>query len=198
MMLRKIQRKVASGMNVNVNMTKRKRAKKMVKNKLARNFVEEFAMLWDYADKLRLKNPRSIIKMTVNRVTPECPLYFKRFYVFFEALKRGWKEGCRPILGLDDCFLKDVANELFSKNLKVWTKAFQGLHSVLDIIDNNLCEAFNSSIVESKFKSIITMLEEINRIEPAVVEAGNYLGSLVPILALLYDILNKNLMTTYI
>ncbi|MBA0611168.1 hypothetical protein Godav_011871 [Gossypium davidsonii] len=39
----------------------------MVKNKLARNFIEEFAMLWDYADKLRLKNPRSIIKMTVNR-----------------------------------------------------------------------------------------------------------------------------------
>ncbi|MBA0852961.1 hypothetical protein Goshw_011888, partial [Gossypium schwendimanii] len=162
----------------------------MVKNKLARNFVEEFAMLWDYDDKLRLKNPRSIIKMTVNRVTSECPLYFKRFYVFSEALKKGSKEGCRPIL--------DVAKELFSKNLKVWTKAFQGLHSMFDIIDNNLCEAFNSSIVESKFKSITTMLEEIKRIEPAVVEAGNYLGSLVPILALLYDILNKNLMTTYI
>ncbi|PPD73248.1 hypothetical protein GOBAR_DD29830 [Gossypium barbadense] len=29
------------------------------------------------------------------------------------------------------------------------------------IVDNNLCGAFNSSMVESKFKSIITMLEEI-------------------------------------
>ncbi|MBA0736986.1 hypothetical protein Gogos_010469 [Gossypium gossypioides] len=44
--------------------------------------------------------------MAVNRVTPKCPLYFKRFYVYFEELKRGWKEGCRPILGLDDYFLK--------------------------------------------------------------------------------------------
>ncbi|MBA0845504.1 hypothetical protein Goarm_022822, partial [Gossypium armourianum] len=37
-------------------------------------------MLWDYADELILKNPGT--------------------------LKRGRKEGCRPILGLDGCFLK--------------------------------------------------------------------------------------------
>ncbi|MBA0608850.1 hypothetical protein Godav_021019, partial [Gossypium davidsonii] len=42
----------------------------------------------------------------VNRVTPHSPTNFKRFYVCFEALKRGWKEGCRPVLGLDGCFLK--------------------------------------------------------------------------------------------
>ncbi|MBA0566740.1 hypothetical protein Golob_011533 [Gossypium lobatum] len=68
--------------------------------------MKEFAMSWDYADELRLKNPRSTIKMAVNRVTPKSPPYFKRFYVCFEALKKGWKEGCRPILGLDGCFLK--------------------------------------------------------------------------------------------
>ncbi|PPE02099.1 hypothetical protein GOBAR_DD00872 [Gossypium barbadense] len=55
-----------------------------------------------------------------------------------------------------------VINELFFKNMKVWTNAFQGLHSMSDIVDNNLCKAFNSSIMESRFKSIIiTMLEEI-------------------------------------
>ncbi|MBA0606985.1 hypothetical protein Godav_019356, partial [Gossypium davidsonii] len=53
----------------------------------------EFAMLWDYADELRLNNPGSAIKMAVNRVTPKSPPHFKRFYVCFEALKRGWKEG---------------------------------------------------------------------------------------------------------
>ncbi|MBA0730247.1 hypothetical protein Golax_025345 [Gossypium laxum] len=78
----------------------------MVKDNLAGNFVQEFAMSWDYADELRLKNPRSTIKMAVNRVTPKSPPHFKRFYVCFEALKKGWKEGCRPILGLDGCFLK--------------------------------------------------------------------------------------------
>ncbi|MBA0573345.1 hypothetical protein Golob_000623 [Gossypium lobatum] len=78
----------------------------MVKNKLARNFVEEFAMLWDYADELRLKNLRSTIKMAVNRVIPESPPHFKKFYVCFEVLKRCYKEGSRPILGLDGYFLK--------------------------------------------------------------------------------------------
>ncbi|MBA0631916.1 hypothetical protein Godav_000744 [Gossypium davidsonii] len=88
MNLRKIQRKVGSKMNVNVNITRCRRVEKMVKNKLAGNFVEEFAMLWDYADELRQKNLRSTIKMAVNRVIPESPPHFK------------------PILGLDGCFLK--------------------------------------------------------------------------------------------
>ncbi|MBA0613338.1 hypothetical protein Godav_013786 [Gossypium davidsonii] len=44
--------------------------------------------------------------MAVNRVMFESLPHFKRFYVCFEALKRGWKEGCRPILGLDGFFLK--------------------------------------------------------------------------------------------
>ncbi|MFQ6655378.1 hypothetical protein Gotur_025959 [Gossypium turneri] len=72
----------------------------MVKDKLAGNFVEEFVVLWDYANELRLKNPRSTIKMAVNRVTYESPPHFKRFYVCFEALKRGWKEGCILLLDL--------------------------------------------------------------------------------------------------
>ncbi|PPD95096.1 hypothetical protein GOBAR_DD07868 [Gossypium barbadense] len=78
--LREIQRRVTLEINVNVNMTRCRRAKKMVKNKL------------DYADKLRLKIPGSTINMAVTRVTTESPPHFKRFYVCFEALKRGWKE----------------------------------------------------------------------------------------------------------
>ncbi|MFQ6665632.1 hypothetical protein Gotur_032305 [Gossypium turneri] len=106
MKLREIQRRVALEMNVNVNMRRCRRAKKIVKDKLAGNFIEEFAMLWDYADELRLKNSESTINIVVNRVTPESPPHFKRFYVCFEALKRSGKEGCRPILGLDGCLLK--------------------------------------------------------------------------------------------
>ncbi|MBA0757838.1 hypothetical protein Gotri_020900 [Gossypium trilobum] len=106
MKLRETQRRLALEMNVNVNMTMCRRAKKMVKDKLAEIFVEEFSMLWDYADELRLQNPGNTIKMVVNRGTPKSPPHFKRFYVCFEALKRGWKEGCRLILSLDGCFLK--------------------------------------------------------------------------------------------
>ncbi|KAK9017093.1 hypothetical protein V6N11_079579 [Hibiscus sabdariffa] len=55
--LKEIQRRVVSEMHVNVNITRCKRAKKRVNEKLFGNFKEEFAMLWDYADELRLKNP---------------------------------------------------------------------------------------------------------------------------------------------
>ncbi|MBA0637216.1 hypothetical protein Godav_029033 [Gossypium davidsonii] len=40
-------------------------------------------------------------------------------------------------------------------------KAFLETTCKSDIVDNNLCEAFNSSIVEARFKSIIRMLEDI-------------------------------------
>ncbi|MBA0618603.1 hypothetical protein Godav_027922, partial [Gossypium davidsonii] len=40
------------------------------------------------------------------RFTLESLPHFKRLYVCFGALKRRWKEGCRPILDLDGCFLK--------------------------------------------------------------------------------------------
>lgn len=27
-------------------------------------------------------------------------------YVCLDALKKGWKAGCKPIIGVNDCFLK--------------------------------------------------------------------------------------------
>ncbi|MBA0790733.1 hypothetical protein Gohar_015364, partial [Gossypium harknessii] len=40
-------------------------------------------------------------------------------------------------------------------------ESFLGATCKSDLVDNNLCEAFNSSIVEARFKSIIRMLEDI-------------------------------------
>ncbi|KAE8698953.1 hypothetical protein F3Y22_tig00110597pilonHSYRG01152 [Hibiscus syriacus] len=253
-------------------------AKNLVTSRLARNCKEEFAQLWDYTDELKAKKLRSTIKMAVNRVSDNSPPYFKRFYICFNAMKRCWKEGCRPILGVDGCFLKGpfkgillsvvgrdvndqmypiawvvvegknnlflvlgieisvndvlpqedieivldkclriglevkrtkayqfsfwqivkssteikgqknkdalskidgtVATEMFSKKEKMWTKAFQKLHAKSDIVDNDLCEAFNSSIVESRYKSIITMLEEIRvKIMTRIVEKRRFLAT---------------------
>ncbi|XP_074323301.1 uncharacterized protein LOC141660233 [Apium graveolens] len=43
-----------------------------------------------------------------NMVTDDSVNTFKRIYICYEALKQGWKLGCRPILGIDGCFLKNV------------------------------------------------------------------------------------------
>ncbi|XVE84958.1 hypothetical protein DITRI_Ditri17bG0053600 [Diplodiscus trichospermus] len=48
-----------------------------------------------------------------------------------------------------------------TKEPKHWIRAFFGTKSQYDIVDNNMYEAFNFSIVEARHKSIITMLEEI-------------------------------------
>ena len=52
---------------------------------------------------------------------------FKRMYLYFEACKRGFREGCRPLVGMDGCHLKgpvggqlltavgiDANNQIFS------------------------------------------------------------------------------------
>ncbi|XP_017635007.1 uncharacterized protein LOC108477073 [Gossypium arboreum] len=279
--LREIQRRCASEMHVNVTINCCYRAKKIVNEKMAGNHKEEFGLLWDYAHELRSKMPGSIIKMAVHRVTANSLPHFKRYYVCFDALKRGWKAGCRPLIGLDGCFLKglfksefltavgrDANNQMFpiawavievectdswgwflsllstdlgledgygytiisleiaisdilsrvehkncarhvfanwlgrklgksyecdfwqivkcttkrewedlcsalekkdndaydnlmKKSPKMWTRAFLGTTCKSDIVENNLCEAFNPSIVKARFKSIIRMLEDI-------------------------------------
>ncbi|KAG8478410.1 hypothetical protein CXB51_028232 [Gossypium anomalum] len=82
-------------------------------------------------------------------------------FAFWKVMKstteNEWEQNKEDLYKLDE----GVAKELFPKNSKAWTKAFQGLHLISDILDNNLCKAFNSNIVESRSKSIITILEEI-------------------------------------
>ncbi|MBA0576900.1 hypothetical protein Golob_027938, partial [Gossypium lobatum] len=44
---------------------------------------------------------------------------------------------------------------------KIWTRTFGGTTCKSDLVDNNLCEAFNSSIAKARFKSIIRIFEDI-------------------------------------
>ncbi|KAK5845844.1 hypothetical protein PVK06_002077 [Gossypium arboreum] len=99
--LRKIQRRCASEMHVNVTIDCCYRAKKIVNEKMAGKHKDKFGLLWDYAHELRSKMSGSTIKMAVQRVTTDSLPHFKRFYVCFDALKGGWKAGCRPLIGLD-------------------------------------------------------------------------------------------------
>ncbi|MBA0670275.1 hypothetical protein Goklo_023942 [Gossypium klotzschianum] len=45
--------------------------------------------------------PGSTIKMVVQRVKVDSLPHFKRYYVCFDTLKRGWKARCRPLIRLD-------------------------------------------------------------------------------------------------
>ena len=101
MKIKEIQKRVASELKVNINFIRCKKARKLVNEKLVGNYKEELVLLRYYGDVLLDKNHRSIVKLSVHRITPDSPPHFKRFYVCFDALKKGWKKGCRPILDLD-------------------------------------------------------------------------------------------------
>ncbi|MBA0803553.1 hypothetical protein Gohar_013749 [Gossypium harknessii] len=88
MKLSEIQRRCASKMHVNVTIDCCSKEKKIVKEKMVGNHKEEFGLLWDYAHELR-------------------------YYVCFDALSRGWKVGCRLLIGLDGCFLKGLLKSEF-------------------------------------------------------------------------------------
>ncbi|KAK8694386.1 hypothetical protein V6N13_071940 [Hibiscus sabdariffa] len=60
------------------------------------------------------------------------------------------------------CKLKPKAYaDLMEKDPSHWSKAFFSTRSKCDAIDNNFCEAFNSAIIGARFKSIISMFEDI-------------------------------------
>ncbi|XP_031378968.1 uncharacterized protein LOC116194318 [Punica granatum] len=59
-------------------------------------------MLRDYAHEILRSNPGSTVLLQVELETHE----FERLYICLKACKRGFQEGCRPIIGLDGYFLK--------------------------------------------------------------------------------------------
>ncbi|GJV90672.1 polyadenylate-binding protein 7 [Tanacetum coccineum] len=67
---------------------------------------EHYAKLWDYGAEILETNSGSTVKMSVNRLDGN--IYFNSYCICFKGIKDGWINGCRKVIGLDDCFLKSV------------------------------------------------------------------------------------------
>ncbi|KAB2603218.1 hypothetical protein D8674_004223 [Pyrus ussuriensis x Pyrus communis] len=74
------------------------RALKIIEGKHA----EQYTKLWDFAEEVKKTNPRSTVKVKLDRGR------FQRIYMCLGACKEGFKSGCRPLIGLDGCHLKSV------------------------------------------------------------------------------------------
>ncbi|XP_047173523.1 uncharacterized protein LOC124841314 [Vigna umbellata] len=68
------------------------------------DFKEQYIRLYDYANELLRANPGSTIKLKVE--PNEDNRIFKRMYVCLKGCKDNFVS-CRPIIGLDGCFLKE-------------------------------------------------------------------------------------------
>ncbi|XP_024178555.1 uncharacterized protein LOC112184519 [Rosa chinensis] len=102
------------------------RAKRMAKQKAQRTYEELYNRLESYAYELKKRNLgtsvwiRTELQGEVTR--------FKRIYIYFEALKKGWGAGCRPIIGLDGCDLRGVHKGQLLFAIRI--DGNNGLHSI--------------------------------------------------------------------
>lgn len=90
-------------------------AKKAAMGELEDVLKEHYARLWEYGAEVLRTNPGSSLFIK-GEVTEEMenPI-FQRLYICFNALKQGFLNGCRKIIGLDGCFLKGyVKGELLT------------------------------------------------------------------------------------
>ncbi|XP_059310901.1 uncharacterized protein LOC132062331 [Lycium ferocissimum] len=107
-MVKEMRKGLDDTFNINVSHLKCKRAKRMILESLDGSFFfYEYNKLEAYANELRLSNPGSDVVINIsNDAVEEGKIRFSRMYVCFDALKKGFKSGLRPFIGLDGTFLK--------------------------------------------------------------------------------------------
>jgi hypothetical protein len=57
---------------------------------------------------VRKTNVGNYLILIVDRPMPEVPCRFHRLYVSFATIKTSFLQGCRYVIGIDACFLKDM------------------------------------------------------------------------------------------
>ena len=100
---------------INVGPSKAYRARSIAIDMVDGSFREQYTRIYDYCHELLRCNPHSTVRVSTQpfqgtEVALEthgavmCP-HFQRMYICFKACKDSFFE-CRPIIGLDGCFLK--------------------------------------------------------------------------------------------
>ncbi|KAK8639495.1 hypothetical protein V6N13_137871 [Hibiscus sabdariffa] len=86
--------------SIYLHLSKCCRAKNLALERLHGNVKEQYRKLYDYLAELRSSNPGTTTILQLNETV------FERLYICMQAMKDGFKAGCRPIICLDGCHLK--------------------------------------------------------------------------------------------
>ncbi|XP_062152677.1 uncharacterized protein LOC133861000 [Alnus glutinosa] len=103
-----LKKKVKKKWNVEIHPSTLYRARKRAQEVIYGKLGEQYHRLWDYCATIRSTNVGSCVILMVERPMPEMPCRFQRMYISLATMKNGFKDGCRPVIGLDTCFLKGV------------------------------------------------------------------------------------------
>ncbi|XP_078445757.1 uncharacterized protein LOC144714840 [Wolffia australiana] len=110
-MLRELQEKYGIIVSRPTCYNARSLARKMLQGSLN----EQYHMLPCYVAELQKVNMNSTFQLEVEHDIHYSLARFKRLYICLESLVRGFLEGCRPVIGLDSCFLKtELKGQLLS------------------------------------------------------------------------------------
>jgi hypothetical protein len=101
MNLKKISRVVQKDWNMTPSRSKLQRARRLAMSVIHGDEEGQYKLLWDYANEIRRSNHESSFYVDVDDNSR-----FKRCYMSLDASKRGFLEGCRPIIFIDGCFIK--------------------------------------------------------------------------------------------
>ncbi|XP_012828500.1 PREDICTED: uncharacterized protein LOC105949728 [Erythranthe guttata] len=114
MKINSMKRKVRKDLNVEVSRWQCYRAKNNAKKIVEGDIQKQFALLRDYCATVLHHNPGSCFKIQTTGEDGTQPR-FLRLYARLAAQKSGYLAACRPIVGLDGCFLKGaVGGQLLS------------------------------------------------------------------------------------
>ncbi|KAK8916021.1 hypothetical protein KSP39_PZI023385 [Platanthera zijinensis] len=151
------------------------RAKKHVSILSSGTELEQYAKLWDYFEEIYRTNPDTTIKVKCKHDVGSQTCIFKRLYICWGALKKGFMSGCRPIIGLDGTHLKTSTGGLmlcvvgvdgnnnmypiaYAVVLKENTKSWKWFVSLL-IDDLCIENSFTWSIISDKQKGLLKAIE---------------------------------------
>ncbi|KAL6553495.1 hypothetical protein OROGR_007337 [Orobanche gracilis] len=87
-------------LDVNFSKQKAYRARKKALDSINGDPIEQYGLLWDFIAEVKRTNPNSTLLLGVDEERR-----FQTMYVCLGALKQGWKDGCRPVIGVDGCHL---------------------------------------------------------------------------------------------
>ncbi|XP_010413083.1 PREDICTED: uncharacterized protein LOC104699476 [Camelina sativa] len=102
-----IQYEVQKRFNIMITPDVCKKAKKKVIEMIHRDHLEQFSRLRDYKDAILATNPNSTVELDTI-IGDDGSELFRRFYVCFDVICKLWSMWCRPIFGINGCFLKST------------------------------------------------------------------------------------------
>lgn len=95
---------------------------------------------------------------------------WRKRYTNQKLQKKFWnctKSSCRELFNYNRAKLaQDTpqgAKDMMTTALEHWSRAFFQLGSNCESVDNNMCESFNNSIMDSRFFPVISMNEDKGR-----------------------------------